>query len=58
MVISDETRQVYEGMSTDELHRLRVAFGLDMEDAKPETIEFCTGRLALIAEVLARRAGE
>jgi hypothetical protein len=55
---SQETRALYESMPTDQLRELRAAFELDMKNAKPETIAFGTGRLALIAEVLARRAGQ
>jgi hypothetical protein len=55
---SQETRALYESMPTDQLRELQAAFELDMKGAKPETIEFGAGRLALIADVLARRAGE
>ncbi len=48
---------LYVSMSTAELLDLRAAFEADMAGAvRLETIAFCVGRLALIADVLGRRA--
>jgi hypothetical protein len=54
--ISDETRSVYEGMSTERLRLMQTAFRLDnMESRSRRSAFFCEGRLALIAEILAKR---
>jgi hypothetical protein len=54
MTLSAEARALYEGMRTEELLRSQMAFEADYRDAHSDK-DFCRGRLALIAEVLAAR---
>jgi len=48
-----ETERTYESLTTDQLHEMRVAFEQDKADGGDS--DFCTGRLELIARVLATR---
>jgi hypothetical protein len=59
MTATGETRALYDSMSTEELRGLKRAFELDQAVASgPQSIAFGAGRIALIADILARRAGQ
>jgi hypothetical protein len=56
MTPGEDTRALYDSMSTEELLGLSAALEADVANAeRPQTVAFGESRLALIAEILERR---
>lgn len=53
MISPAQARELYAAIPTDRLTQLRAAFAQDRESAmRPQAVEFCDGRIAIIDDEL------